>query len=55
MKTRDRTKRESLLKRIWKLNPDARRDFLENFSDKELMYYLRELRGLDVQELEFCY
>ncbi|UCG58388.1 MAG: hypothetical protein JSU70_02560 [Phycisphaerales bacterium] len=56
MRTRNRkSQRESRLESVRKLNPAAKRAFLESLTDKDLAYYLRELRGLDVQELEFSY
>lgn len=55
MKTRKfKSQREFLLNSIRKLNPTAKLAFLESLTDKDLAYYLRELRGLDVRELRFC-
>lgn len=55
MMTRNcKNKRESTLKSIRKLNPAAKRAFLESLNDKDLAYYLRELKGLDVRELQLC-
>ena len=55
MKTKiGKVQRESLVRRIRELNPRVKRDFLESLNGKDLACYLRELQGLDVQELQLC-